>query len=55
VLLTGNFNAGSDDAGTDSPLVWDASFDTLASKVGSVVGNPNLQFRSRKATGAPAA
>lgn len=32
VLLTGNFNAGSDDAGSDSPLVWDASFDTLAKK-----------------------
>lgn len=50
VLLTGNYNAGD-----DSPLVWDATFDTLAKKVGSVVANPNLIFRSRKATGAPGA
>lgn len=50
VLLTGNYNAGD-----DSPLVWDASFTTLALKTGSVVGNPNLIFRSRKATGAPGA
>lgn len=55
VWLTGNFNAGDDDEGTDSPLVWDASFDTLAKKTGSVVGNPNLIFRSRRATGSPAA
>jgi hypothetical protein len=55
VFLTGNFNAGDDDAGGDSPLVWDASFTTLALKVASVVGNPNLIFRSRKATGSPAA
>lgn len=55
VFLTGNYNAGSDDAGTDSPLVWDASFNTLAKKVGSVVGNPLLQFRHRRATGAPSA
>jgi hypothetical protein len=54
VLLTGNFNAGSNDAGADSPLVWDASWTTLALKVASVVGNPNLQFRSRRATGSPA-
>lgn len=46
VLLTGNYNADA-----DSPLVWDASFDTLAKKVGAVVGNPNLVFRSRSATG----
>lgn len=50
VFLTGNYNAGD-----DSPLVWDDSFDTLAKKTGSVVGNPNLIFRSRKATGAPGA
>jgi hypothetical protein len=49
VWLTGNFNAG-----TDSPLVWDATFDTLAKKTGSVVGNPNLVFRSRLGTGTPA-
>lgn len=49
VSLTGCFNAGSDDDGTDSPLVWDASFDTLAKKTTweGVVGNPNLVFRSR--------
>lgn len=49
VSLTGNFNAGSDDAGADSPLIWDASFDTLAKKTtwAGVVGNPNLLFRSR--------
>jgi hypothetical protein len=55
VLLTGNFNAGSDNAGTDSPLVWDASYTTLALKTASVVGNPNLIFRSRKATGSAGA
>jgi len=49
VLPTGCFNAGSDDDGTDSPLVWDASFDTLAKKTTweGVVGNPDLIFRSR--------
>lgn len=46
VWLTGNFNADA-----DSPLVWDASFDTLAKKTGAVQGNPNLVFRSRAATG----
>jgi len=55
VLLTGNYNAGSNDAGTDSPLVWDSTFDTLAKKLASVVGSPTLIFRSRKATGSPAA
>jgi len=49
VSLTGCFNAGSDDDGTDSPLVWDASFDTLAKKTtwAGVVGNALLIFRSR--------
>jgi hypothetical protein len=47
VFLTGNYNAGSDDGGTDSPLVWDASFDTLAKKEAAVVNNPLLVFRSR--------
>lgn len=49
VLLTGNYNVGADDAGTDSPLVWDASFDTLAKKTTweGVVGNPHLLFRRR--------
>lgn len=50
VFLTGNFNAGD-----DSPLAWDATVDTLAKKVGLAVGNPNLIFRSRRATGAPGA
>lgn len=45
VTLTGCFNAD-----TDSPLVWDASFDTLAKKTTweGVVGKPNLIFRSRR-------
>lgn len=49
VTLTGCFNAGSNDAGADSPLVWDATYDTLAKKTAGplVVGNPNLVFRSR--------
>lgn len=44
VFLTGVFNAGD-----DSPLVWDASFDTLVKKTEWVglVGNPNLIFRER--------
>lgn len=48
VWLTGDYNI--DD---DSPLVWDASFDTVAKKTmaaGQV--NPNLMFRSRTASGA---
>lgn len=49
VALGGCFNAGSNDAGADSPLVWDASFDTLAKKTTweGVIGNPDLVFRSR--------
>ncbi|ESQ85504.1 hypothetical protein AEAC466_04215 [Asticcacaulis sp. AC466] len=49
VWLTGCYNAGSDDAGTDSPLIWDASFDTLAKKTTwqGVIGKPSLLFRSR--------
>lgn len=51
VLLTGCFNAGSNDAGADSPLVWDTSFDTLAKKttwegVTNLQGG-NLIFRKR--------
>jgi hypothetical protein len=46
VILTGNYNAD-----LDGPLVWDATFDTLAKRAGSVVGNPNLIFRGRKASG----
>lgn len=45
VWLTGNFNAG-----TDSPLVWDASVDTLAEKLAMTLGNPNLQFTARTAS-----
>ncbi len=47
VCLTGDFNAGIDDAGTDSPLVWDASFDTLTKKKAAVIGNPLLRFGTR--------
>lgn len=51
VLLTGNFNAGSDDTGADSPLVWHSSFNTLAKKttwegVINLQGG-NLLFRKR--------
>jgi hypothetical protein len=52
VWPTGCFNAGSDDAGADSPLVWDSTFDTLAKKTtwAGLVGNPNLLFRKRLVT-----
>ena len=48
VSLAGCFNADA-----ESPLVWDASFDTLAKKTTwqGVGGNPNLVFRSRKIGG----
>lgn len=51
VSLTGCFNAGSNDAGLDSPLVWDSSYDTLAKKttwegVTNLQGG-NLIFRKR--------
>lgn len=54
VSLTGCFNAGNDNAGSDSPLVWDATYDTLAKKTEGplVVGNPNLVFRSRRGANA---
>lgn len=50
VSLTGCYNAGDNDAGDGSPLIWDTSFDTLAKKTTweGVVGNPNLIFRQRK-------
>lgn len=48
VVLTGVYNVGDDDAGTGSPLVWDASFDTAAKKIASVVGSALLIFRRRK-------
>lgn len=46
VWLTGCFNADA-----DSPLVWDATFDTLAKKTTweGLIGNPDLIFRSRAA------
>lgn len=46
VWLTGCFNADA-----DSPLVWDASFDTLAKKTtwAGIVRIPGLLFRSRAA------
>jgi hypothetical protein len=52
VFLTGNFNVGVDAVGTESPLVWDASFDTVAKKTtwqGLPIfnGNPNLKFGQR--------
>lgn len=48
VWLTGDYNIDS-----DSPLVWDASFDSEAKKtMAAGAANPNLMFRSRKASGA---
>lgn len=52
VALGGCFNVGFTDAGADSPLVWDASFDTIAKKTAwaglpHLSGNPNLVFRQR--------
>lgn len=43
VSLEGCFNADL----TGSPLVWDASFDTLAERVAITQGNSRLMFRSR--------
>lgn len=56
VLMTGCFNVGSDDAGSDSPLVWDASFDTIAKKttwpgLPRYQGNALLDFRRRTIAG----
>ena len=48
VVLTGVYNVGDDDAGTGSPLVWDASFTTAAQKMASVIGSALLIFRRRK-------
>lgn len=52
VWLTGCYNVGNTDAGGDSPLVWDASFDTLAKKttwagLPQFNGNASLLFRKR--------
>lgn len=46
VIPTGCFNIGETNAGTDSPLVWDASFDTMAKKR-TATALPNLIFRTR--------
>lgn len=56
VLMTGCFNVGSTDAGDESPLVWDTSFDTIAKKttwpgLPKYQGNPNLDFRRRLIAG----
>ena len=50
VHLTGDYNIDA-----DSPLVWDASFDTEAKKTFAPVANTGgrLMFRSRTASGAP--
>lgn len=48
VHITGDFNIDA-----DSPLVWDASYDTVAKKtMAAGQANPNLMFRSRTASGA---
>jgi len=49
VIRTGCFNVGKDAAGTDSPLVWDSSFDTIAKKTTweGVLGRSDLVFRQR--------
>ena len=45
VWLEGSFNTDA-----DSPLVWDASFDTVAKKQGYNTTNSRLRFVSRKST-----
>jgi hypothetical protein len=47
VSLGGDYNTGIDDAGTDSPLVWDASMNTRALRNATAVGNPALRFGTR--------
>lgn len=56
VLMTGCFNVGSDDAGSDSPLVWDSTFDTIAKKttwpgMPRYQGNTALDFKRRTIAG----
>lgn len=52
VSLGGDYNTGIDDAGTDSPLVWDASMSTRALRNATAVGNPALRFGTRLVTAA---
>ena len=47
VFLEGSFNTDA-----DSPLVWDASFDTVAKKQGYNTANSRLRFVSRTSTAA---
>lgn len=47
VFLEGSFNTDA-----DSPLVWDASYDTVAKKQGYNTANSRLRFVSRKSTSA---
>ena len=47
VFLEGSFNTDA-----DSPLVWDATFDTVAKKQGYNTANSRLRFASRKSTSA---
>lgn len=55
VWLTGCFNAGDNDAGDGSPVVWHASFDTIAKRVNAFRGAPtptNILVRRRTAPAA---
>ncbi len=47
VWLEGSFNTDA-----DSPLVWDATYDTVAKKQGYNTANSRLRFASRKSTSA---
>lgn len=52
VWLTGCFNAGDDDTNAGSPVVWHASFDTVAKRVNAFRGAPtptNILVRRRTA------
>lgn len=47
VFLEGSFNTDA-----DSPLVWDATYDTVAKKQGYNAANSRLRFVGRKSTAA---
>lgn len=47
VVLEGSFNTDA-----DSPLIWDASFDSVAKKQGYNAANSRLRFVSRTSTAA---
>ena len=48
VSLGGDYNFGVNDAGDDSPLVWDASLNTRALRhAAASPSNPNLRFGTR--------